>query len=635
MLRLLGKPHVALQGDVVTGLPDKAYVLLALLVLQGGGVMSRDRLRTMLWEDATAEGAGESLRWLLSRARKWESQHDYPLLASDRKTVKLAAGVTSDVAALAAIESIQDAADLERLLDLYRGELLTDVDFGLGAQLLETIRGHRAAIRRKYVALAQDAAERIGGERGERILRDLLAAAPDDEGVMRALLVHLARERGPRAVTSEYEAFVARLRTEFDVAPSVETVALYAQLVPARAKHAEGVPSTEPSDSGLPRIVLLPPTTPLAADAQAAAIAAALVEDVCLQLCRMRTFAMFAPHTARQVAGLDPVAAVAPFGVNYVASTRLLPAARGGLRLSLSLVRTATNSIVLAEQFEYDEASLAAHFAELAESIASQLAGAVERVELADYRRTGAASAYVQYLLGSKVLDNNDLASLRRARRHFARALELEPNYVPALTGIARTLSKESLALRRADAELPQRAMRFADKAAEIDPLDPSAWREKAMASLYLHAIDASIDYLDAALTRAPHQADIMAEKADVLVHASRPTEAKELVLRAMNLNPIAPDDYYWTLGAAEFFLGRYEQAVAALLRMRKVDTVSRLVAAAAAMAGDIETANRFRERWLSIYPQSRVDDVGRFMPHASKADVEHFCAALRRAGFP
>lgn len=638
MLRLLGKPRVVSGGVTLAGLPDKAYILMALLLLQLGGVASRDQLRTLLWEDSTAEKAGDSLRWLLAKVRAWEREHAIPLLRTDRSSVALVTGTNSDLRQLLELERIETIEELERLDDFSRGELLSGVDAGIGPQLLETVVRHRAALVRKHTALALAAAERIGGERGERILHNLMTGAPEDETVLRALMLHVARERGPRAVVAEYTAAVARLRADFDTEPELETVALFAQLAPASATAASRVAETPPAPveaGGIPRIVLLPPVVPVAVDPQAAAIADAMVEDVSLQLCRMRTFAMFAPHTARQVAGLDAVAAVAPLGISYIATTRLLPSLKGGLRLSLSLMRTATNSIVFADQFEFDEARLGLHFAELAEAIAAHIATAVEQVEIGGYRRTGAASAYVQYLLGTRILDNNELSLLRRARHHFARALELEPHYVPAMTGVARTLSKEALALRRADPELATRALKLAEKAAAIDPLDPNAWREKALASLYLHDLDASLAYLDAARARAPHHADIISEKADVLVHASRPQEAKQLVLEAMSLNPLPPDDYYWVLGSAEFFLGRYDQAVGALTRMKNTDNVSRLIAAAAAMAGDTATADTHRAHWLGIYPNSRIEDIPQFMPHSSRADVEHFCDALRRAGFP
>jgi tetratricopeptide (TPR) repeat protein len=182
---------------------------------------------------------------------------------------------------------------------------------------------------------------------------------------------------------------------------------------------------------------------------------------------------------------------------------------------------------------------------------------------------------------------------------------------------------------------LSQRALKLADRAAEIDPLDPNAWRERALASLYLHDIDASLSFLETAEARAPHHADIISERADVLVHASRPQEAKTLMVKALGLNPLPPDDYYWNLGAAEFFLGNYKPAVETLLKMKNTDSVSRLIAAAAVMNNDRPTASRYRDRWLEIYPESRLTNFSDFMPHASKMDVEHYLDALRRAGFP
>ena len=637
MLRLLGKPHFAPSEARLMDLPDKAFVLCAMLCLHYSGAASRDQVRTLLWEDADAEGASENLRWLLSRVRKWERQHGVSLLNIGRTTVALSPDLSVDIRSLQQFPPIESAEALEELLALNTGELLAATDPGLGPQLLDLVVQYRGLLRGRVKALLLDAAARIGGERGENLLRGLVAENPDDERVLRALMVHLARERGTRAVHAAYAEARRRLLEDFEAEPSIETQALFAQLVPTRVPHLASTIDTaaDPTPGGVPRIVLLPPQVPFKIESDKAAIADALVEDVSLQLTRMRTFAMFAPHTARQVTGHDPVAAVAPFGVSYVASTLLLPAAGGGLRLALSLIRTSTNSIVFADQFDFELASLGQRFAELAEAIAAHLSTAVEKVEVGAYRRTGAASAYVQYLLGTRTLDVSDLKALRRARHHFARALELEPNYVPALTGIARTLTKEALALRSNDRDLVRRAMSLADRAAMLDPLDPGAWREKAMASLYLHDIDASLAHLDAAQSRARHHADIIAEKAEVLVHASRPQEAKRAIVEAIDLNPIAPDDYYWILGSAEFFLGRYSAAGDSLRRMRKMENASRLAAASAAMAGDMAASARYRDLWLEMHPASRVADVPDFMPHASRADIEHFCDALRRAGFP
>ena len=637
MLRLFGTPHYQSAAGALAGLPEKAYVLIAMLVMERGRPLAREKIRAILWEDAPASRAADSLRWLLSRIRKWQVEHAVQLVTITRDAVELDAGARIDVAMLLDFPPPQTSQDLLDLAGLYRGELLEGPDADAGPLLAEQLRNCRVQLRQHFLAMVRAAATRISGETSARVLSDLFAEDASDEELARALLVRVAADKGPDAVRATYAMIVSRLRDEFDSAPSLETRSLFAQLVPSPgtvSEHPATTPGTEES-GGIPRIVLTPPEVPLPVDPRISLLADAMIEDVCLQLCRMRTFAMFAPHTARQVAGLEPAIAVAPFGVRYHARTMLMPRSDGGLRLALSLIQTGSGAIIFGDQFDFDETTVGMRFAEITETIAMHVASAVERVEIGAYRRTGAASAYVQYLLGSQVLDSNDLKRLRRARHHFVRALDLEPAYVPALTGIARTLTKEALALRRTDVELTQRAKGLAEEAVRIDPLDPNAWREKAAASLYLHDIDASLEFLDAALSRAPHHADIIAEKAEVLVHASRPKEAKQLVTQAMELNPLPPDDYHWILGMSEFFLGRYEATLTALMKMKNTDSVSRLIAAAAAMKGDMPLAASYRERWLQIYPDSRLENFTQFMPHANKADVEHYVDALRRAGFP
>ncbi len=55
-----------------------------------------------------------------------------------------------------------------------------------------------------------------------------------------------------------------------------------------------------------------------------------------------------------------------------------------------------------------------------------------------------------------------------------------------------------------------------------------------------------------------------------------------------MRLNPIPPDEYLWTLGGINFFRGRFDEALANLSQMRNPEPAYRLMAAAAAMAGQI-----------------------------------------------
>ena len=61
MLRLLGTPHYAGDGAILTDLPEKAFVLAALLAMEDGGPI-RATGCALLWEEAAAPAAADNLR---------------------------------------------------------------------------------------------------------------------------------------------------------------------------------------------------------------------------------------------------------------------------------------------------------------------------------------------------------------------------------------------------------------------------------------------------------------------------------------------------------------------------------------------------------------------------------------------
>ena len=87
--------------------------------------------------------------------------------------------------------------------------------------------------------------------------------------------------------------------------------------------------------------------------------------------------------------------------------------------------------------------------------------------------------------------------------------------------------------------------------------------------------------------------------------------------------------------GRAETVMTDVARPAETLLKIRRKDDVSRLIAATAAMAGDMDTAALYRRRFLELYPDARMESFTQFMPYKNKADVELYVEALRRAGFP
>jgi DNA-binding SARP family transcriptional activator len=66
LLRLLGKPALFANGSEIA-LPEKAYPLLAFLVLASQFGMERETLRGMLWQSDVSKQRAGSLRQLLAR----------------------------------------------------------------------------------------------------------------------------------------------------------------------------------------------------------------------------------------------------------------------------------------------------------------------------------------------------------------------------------------------------------------------------------------------------------------------------------------------------------------------------------------------------------------------------------------
>jgi tetratricopeptide (TPR) repeat protein len=267
--------------------------------------------------------------------------------------------------------------------------------------------------------------------------------------------------------------------------------------------------------------------------------------------------------------------------------------------------------------------------------LTEQICGSIARQEIFEFRRTGAASAYVHYLLALDYAGRNDLASLRRAQQSLIRASQMAPDYAPVLSQLARTKTLEWLERGTPDRTLLTEAKHLAERAQLYDPTDSASLREIGHAALYLHDLDTAIASFETAQHFAPNHADLLADQADALSHASRHDEAEAKIVRAFALNPLAPDDYYWVGGAISFFRGRYDEALSRLTTMQSPGLALRLMAACAAMNDDLEAAARYRHGALERDPTFTVEKWTSLYPQPNKADTELYLHALSLAGFP
>lgn len=365
-------------------------------------------------------------------------------------------------------------------------------------------------------------------------------------------------------------------------------------------------------------------------------IARSLLRDISLTLCKSRLYDVIAPFTAKRLAD-SSAGPLPPVDSDFQVRTEVFPGLSRDLYpvMSLDLVATRTGGSIYRNEIVLRSALLLDLHYVLCATLTEQICGSIAREEIFEFRRTGAASAYVHYLLAMQYADRKDLASLRRAQQSLTRASRMAPDYVPVLSQLARTKTLEWLERGTLDRTLLTEARHLAERAQFYDPTDGASLREIGHASLYLHDLDRALACFEAAQTFAPNHADLLADQADALSHASRHDEAEAKIARAFALNPLAPDDYYWVGGAISFFRGRYDEALSRLTTMQSPGLALRLMAACAAMNDNPEAAARYRDGALQRDPTFTVEKWTSLYPQPNKADTELYLHALRLAGFP
>lgn len=626
---MLGPVHIA--GSRVP--PRNALFLAAVVDLSPKGRVERETVASLLWEDAATSRSLANLRQLLARIREWEALSGEILVEAEGSLLVRSANVApSDLSTFLGIGKPSSPAELRLIDELYAGDFLVDV-VPRGPNAADWIESRRASYRDRFVHLAIEGARRVGGPLALRILTRASEMAPYDDAVARQLMIACSVS-GPSAIQAEYRRFSDRLARDLDVEPEPATTQLLDELaaaaLPARSGATIELPSgVSTAFAHVPKVLILPPNEPFDAPSDVGHLVDMMVDEVTFSLSRERTFAVFAPHTARQLVR-TPFPNGNAYGASYLVTTHVR--ARKSTELAITLLNVATHEILLSESLRVSSDDLGDRQIKIAGAVASKLASGIERAERLQARATGSASAYVHFLLGSDAIKVLELRSLRRAKQHLRHAIKLSPEFAPARAMLARALCLEWILLDRKEMTPINAALDLAREAVAIDPTHPLGHREVGHAMLYLDALDEGVEALRSATGLGPHHADILMNYADGLVHLGEMRDARGIMDRALELNPLPPDQYHWISGTAHYMLGDYAAASQSFRRMKEPEGASRFIAAVEAMNGNLAEAHRQHDIFLRNHPGFRLADY--MVPQRKAEDRAHYLEGLRRAGF-
>jgi serine/threonine-protein kinase len=349
--------------------------------------------------------------------------------------------------------------------------------------------------------------------------------------------------------------------------------------------------------------------------------------------------------------GTDPQEAGQKLGVRAVLLGRVLQ--RGdNLQVSAELIDVSDNTHLWGEQYNRKSADILIVQDEIAREISDKL-----KLRLGDKdserfakRSTNNTEAYQQYLKGRYHWNKRSAEGLRKAIEYFQQAVDLDPNYAVAYSGLADAYSvlgvfdysimpprdafpKAKAAAQKAVEIDPDRAESYASlglinanydhdwPAAELNlkhsiELNPSYATAHQWYAEYLTAcgrLDEGVAEMKHALELDPLSLIITRDVGWVLYFARRYDEAVEFFKKAMDLDPNFMRAHL-ILGQTYVLQNNIEQAIPefeAVSRLSQGTLGTIMLGYCHARAGRIPEAKRILKSVLSLSPTKYVPPVG------------------------
>jgi len=257
-----------------------------------------------------------------------------------------------------------------------------------------------------------------------------------------------------------------------------------------------------------------------------------------------------------------------------------------------------------------------------------------------DKVETSNPDAYDLLLRGLEQYQLFSLEANASARDLFMQAAALDPGYARAYANIALSYSTDVNFNWTPDREQSiQSGLEYAKKAMELDDSIPQSYLTRSVLYLSQRRYDAAIEAALRTIEVHPDYVDGQASLAFILSFSGQPERALEAIHRARQINPQGSGVYLSIEGRILYLLERYQEAAERLEdsveRNPALDRTHLILAAAYVQLGRVEDAAWSVAEALAINPDITLGKERRDSNYMKEQDLEHYLAALRKAGLP
>ena len=315
------------------------------------------------------------------------------------------------------------------------------------------------------------------------------------------------------------------------------------------------------------------------------------------------------------------------------------------LRIAVDLIDAGQNRTIWAEKFDGSVAELFEFQDRIAASVVATIEPRVYEAEAERVRTkpTDSLDAYDCVLRAFPLFHTSDEREFLAAGGFLDRALALDPTYAQAWAYKAwwYILLIAEWRSRATERDFPM-ALSAAQKALQLDSTDAFALAVAAHAESFLgNRPENAIEMFERSLTLNKNSAFAWALSAITCCYLGRPDEALDRLRNSWRLSPFDPlKGFFWGVaGFAEFIAGRYEEALAWLLKARREYpghvAVHRSLAACFAQLGRLDEAKAAATDVLEREPSFRVSVFESRYPLRRPGDRQRLFSGLRAAGLP
>jgi TolB-like protein len=371
-----------------------------------------------------------------------------------------------------------------------------------------------------------------------------------------------------------------------------------------------------------------------------------VVEDIISALSRMGWLFVIARNSSFTYKGraVDVKQVGRELGVRYVLEGSLRKAANR-VRITGQLVDAGTGANIWSERFEGKIDDIFALQDQLTADVVGAIMPQLERAEIARAQRkpTGSLDAYDYYLRAMANLHHGTREAVDEALRLLLEAIDADPTFASAY-GMAswchfwRKVNGWMSDRARESAE----GARLARRAIELGQDDAIALTRAGHALAHLAGeLDSGVALLGRAKLLNPNLAAAWFLGGFVRLWRGDADDAIAYFTQAMRLSPLDPELYRMQAGmaAAHLFGGRFDQATSwATQAFRDLPSflmAVAIIAAAHALAGRHDEAQRAMQRLRELDPSLRASNVLDWLPIRRPQDLATFTDGLRKAGLP